>query len=71
MSTLRTMWIKICGITTVDAVMAAAAAEVDAIGFVFAPSPPLIAAQRFAAEFAKAAPTSTWPCTPVRVVAKV
>ena len=39
MSTLRTMWIKICGITTVDAVVAAAAANVDAIGFVFAPSP--------------------------------
>jgi phosphoribosylanthranilate isomerase len=33
------MWIKICGITTADAVAAAAAAKVDAIGFVFAPSP--------------------------------
>ena len=33
------MWIKICGITTADAVSAAAAAQVDAIGFVFAPSP--------------------------------
>ncbi len=33
------MWIKICGITTADAVSAAAAAEVDAIGFVFATSP--------------------------------
>jgi phosphoribosylanthranilate isomerase len=33
------MWIKICGITTADAVSAAAAANVDAIGFVFAPSP--------------------------------
>jgi phosphoribosylanthranilate isomerase len=33
------MWIKICGITTADAVSAAADAQVDAIGFVFAPSP--------------------------------
>ena len=33
------MWIKICGITSADAISAAAAAKVDAIGFVFAPSP--------------------------------
>jgi phosphoribosylanthranilate isomerase len=33
------MFIKICGITTADAVSAAAAMQVDAIGFVFAPSP--------------------------------
>jgi phosphoribosylanthranilate isomerase len=33
------MWIKICGITSADAVAAAAEARVDAIGFVFAPSP--------------------------------
>lgn len=39
MATLDSMWIKICGITTADAVAAAAAAKVDAIGFVFAPSP--------------------------------
>ena len=39
MATLGTMWIKICGITTADAVSAAATAQVDAIGFVFAPSP--------------------------------
>jgi phosphoribosylanthranilate isomerase len=32
------MWIKICGITSADAVAAAAEANVDAIGFVFAPS---------------------------------
>ena len=35
----RAMWIKICGITSADAVSAAAEAQVDAIGFVFAPSP--------------------------------
>src|ERR1700685_2277609 len=39
MATLRAMWIKICGITGADAVAAAAEANVDAIGFVFAPSP--------------------------------
>jgi phosphoribosylanthranilate isomerase len=33
------MWIKICGLTSADAVAAAAEANVDAIGFVFAPSP--------------------------------
>ena len=33
------MWIKICGITSADAIAAAADARVDAIGFVFAPSP--------------------------------
>ncbi len=33
------MWIKICGMTSADGIAAAAAARVDAIGFVFAPSP--------------------------------
>ncbi|MGH8295171.1 MAG: phosphoribosylanthranilate isomerase [Steroidobacteraceae bacterium] len=33
------MWIKICGITTPQALAAALAARVDAIGFVFADSP--------------------------------
>jgi phosphoribosylanthranilate isomerase len=33
------MWIKICGLTGADGVFAAAEAKVDAIGFVFAPSP--------------------------------
>ena len=32
-------WIKVCGMTTAEAVEAAAEAGVDAIGFVFAPSP--------------------------------
>jgi phosphoribosylanthranilate isomerase len=32
-------WIKICGMTTPDALEAALAAQVDAIGFVFSPSP--------------------------------
>jgi phosphoribosylanthranilate isomerase len=39
MATLGHMWIKICGITSADAVAAAAEAKVDAVGFVFAPSP--------------------------------
>jgi len=39
MATLGAMWIKICGISSAEAVAAAAAARVDAIGFVFAPSP--------------------------------
>lgn len=32
------MWLKICGMTCLDAVAAALAARVDAIGFVFSPS---------------------------------
>jgi phosphoribosylanthranilate isomerase len=32
------MWLKICGLTDVDAVDAALAAQVEAIGFVFSPS---------------------------------
>jgi phosphoribosylanthranilate isomerase len=39
MAKLPAMFIKICGITSADAVSAAATAQVDAIGFVFAPSP--------------------------------
>src|SRR6185295_2436251 len=35
---VRKPWIKICGMTTPAAVAAAVACEVDAIGFVFAPS---------------------------------
>jgi phosphoribosylanthranilate isomerase len=33
------MWLKICGMTSPEAVSAALGAQVDAIGFVFAPSP--------------------------------
>ncbi len=33
------MWIKICGMTSADGIAAAAEAGVDAVGFVFAPSP--------------------------------
>ena len=33
------MWLKICGMTSPEAVSAALDAQVDAIGFVFAPSP--------------------------------
>jgi phosphoribosylanthranilate isomerase len=35
-----TLWIKICGMTTPEGIAAAAAARVDAVGFVFyEPSP--------------------------------
>jgi phosphoribosylanthranilate isomerase len=47
------MWLKICGMTSLEAVAAALAARVDAIGFVFSPSvrrvEPLQAAQLAAA----------------------
>jgi phosphoribosylanthranilate isomerase len=55
MATLRRMWIKICGITTVDAISAAEASKVDAIGFVFAPSPRQVT-PRQAAQLAALAP---------------
>jgi phosphoribosylanthranilate isomerase len=44
-------WIKVCGITTAEAVTAAAEAGADAVGFVFAPSPRRITPTR-AAELA-------------------
>jgi phosphoribosylanthranilate isomerase len=40
------IWVKICGLTTADAVAAAVAAGADAIGFVFAPSKRQINATR-------------------------
>jgi phosphoribosylanthranilate isomerase len=39
-------WIKVCGITTPEAVSAAAGAGVDAIGFVFAESPRRVTPER-------------------------
>jgi phosphoribosylanthranilate isomerase len=40
------LWIKICGFTTPEGVAAAVRAQVDAIGFVFAPSKRQVTAQR-------------------------
>ncbi len=48
------MWIKICGLTTAEAVSAALEARVDALGFVFAASPRRVTPE-FAARLAKAA----------------
>jgi phosphoribosylanthranilate isomerase len=42
------VWIKICGMTTPDAVAAALEAKVDAIGFVFARSPRQVTAEQAA-----------------------
>src|SRR6201992_4088142 len=55
MATLRAMWIKICGITGAGAGSAAAEAKVDAIGFVFAPSPRQVTPNQ-AAQLAALAP---------------
>ena len=48
------MWIKVCGMTTPEAVQAALDARVDAIGFVFAESKRRVTPER-AAELAQAA----------------
>lgn len=40
------LWVKICGLTTAEGVQAAVKAQVDAIGFVFAPSTRRVTPQR-------------------------
>lgn len=52
-----TLWIKICGLTTEDAVTAAVAAGADAIGFVFAPSKRQVTPRR-AIELARNVPAN-------------
>lgn len=52
-----TLWIKICGLTTEEAVAAAVAAGADAVGFVFAPSKRQVNAQR-AADLARNVPAA-------------
>lgn len=52
-----TVWIKICGLTTNDAVAAAVDAGADAVGFVFAPSKRQVNARR-AAELTRNVPAS-------------
>ena len=49
------VWIKICGLTSIDAVQAAVESKVDAVGFVFAPSKRQVLPSR-AAELAMAVP---------------
>lgn len=51
-----TVWVKVCGLTSSDAVAAAVAAGVDAMGFVFAESKRKVTAQR-AAELARDVPS--------------
>lgn len=51
------LWIKICGLTTREAVDAAVAARVNAVGFVFAPSRRRVTAQR-AVELAREVPAT-------------
>lgn len=51
------IWIKICGLTTEAAVDAAVRAQVDAIGFVFAPSKRRVTPQR-ARELCRGVPAS-------------
>lgn len=49
------LWVKVCGLTSPDAIAAAVAAGVDAVGFVFAESKRKVTAQR-AAELARDVP---------------
>jgi phosphoribosylanthranilate isomerase len=51
------MWVKVCGLTTPDAVLAAVDAGVNAVGFVFAESKRKVTAQQ-AAELARNVPRS-------------
>jgi phosphoribosylanthranilate isomerase len=51
------MWIKVCGLTTHEAVAAAVGAGVNAIGFVFAPSQRQVTAAQ-AAQLAQGIPSS-------------
>jgi phosphoribosylanthranilate isomerase len=51
------IWVKICGLTTHDAVEAAVAAGADAVGFVFAPSKRQVSAMH-AAQLAQGVPSS-------------
>jgi phosphoribosylanthranilate isomerase len=50
-----TVWVKVCGLTTPEAVAAAVDAGVDAVGFVFAESKRRVTPQR-AAELARSVP---------------
>lgn len=52
---MRPLWVKVCGLTSPDAVAAAVAAGVDAVGFVFAESKRKVTARR-AAELARDVP---------------
>lgn len=52
---MSALWVKVCGLTSPDAVAAAVDAGVDAVGFVFAESKRKVTAQR-AAELARDVP---------------